>query len=260
MLSVKEFAELAGVKESTLRYYDKLGIFSPSVRKENGYRYYTPQQFITINAVRLLYELDMPTREIIPLAKNRTPELILDTLIDKEAELESEINRLQRSFNVISTIRKLTQTGLNANEDEIHIEFRENMAIVLGPENHFGGSDSFHTAFMNFCDEAEERNIDMRLPVGGYFPNMQSFLDSPGRPKNFFSIDPLGVKLRPSGRYLTAYHRGYYGDTGDIANRLQRYIRDNNLDPKGPVYNIYLFDEVSETDPKKYLMQATVHV
>jgi DNA-binding transcriptional MerR regulator/effector-binding domain-containing protein len=260
MLTVRDFSRLTGVKESTLRYYDKLGIFSPAIRKENGYRYYTPQQFITINAVRLLYELDMPTREIVPLAKNRTPEHILETLIDKESELESEIQRLKSSYNVITTIRKMVQIGLNSKESWTGIEFREGLGVIMGPENDFGGADNFHTAFMNFCAEAEERGIDLRLPVGGYFPDIEYFYENPGRPKHFFSIDQRGTKKRPTGRYLTSYHRGYYGDTGDIAKRMKSCIEEQGLKPTGPVYNIYLFDEVSVIDPSQYLLQATVKV
>ena len=33
-----EFAEILGVKKHTLFHYDEIGLFSPAVKEENGYR------------------------------------------------------------------------------------------------------------------------------------------------------------------------------------------------------------------------------
>ena len=44
MLSIREFADFTGINESTLRYYHKIGLFSPSRRGENRYYlYYLPR-------------------------------------------------------------------------------------------------------------------------------------------------------------------------------------------------------------------------
>ena len=36
-----EFAKLVGVTKHTLFYYDKIGLFSPEIKLENGYRFYS---------------------------------------------------------------------------------------------------------------------------------------------------------------------------------------------------------------------------
>ena len=36
-----EFAKLVGVTKHTLFYYDKIGIFSPEIKLDNDYRYYS---------------------------------------------------------------------------------------------------------------------------------------------------------------------------------------------------------------------------
>ena len=40
-----EFARKASVSVRTLRYYDRLGLLSPSTYSEAGYRLYTDQDF-----------------------------------------------------------------------------------------------------------------------------------------------------------------------------------------------------------------------
>ena len=36
-----EFAKLVGVTKHTLFHYDKIGIFSPEIKEDNYYRYYS---------------------------------------------------------------------------------------------------------------------------------------------------------------------------------------------------------------------------
>jgi len=260
LLSIKNFSRLTGIKQSTLRYYDDLGLFSPALRGENGYRYYSPQQIVTINSINLLHELDMPIRQITHIQSNRSPELMLDVLSEKEAALETEYINIERSYNVVKTLKRMIQTGLAADETKIETRFLDEMPIVIGPLNDFGGSQYFYDAFLKFCAEAKQYRIDLRMPVGGMFEDFRDFTVFPNRPTNFFSVDPKGFDKRPAATYLIAYHRGYYGETGALAEQMQAYLDERGLTPTGPVYNIFLLDELSVDDPKNYLMQATVEV
>ena len=59
-----EFAALCGVTKHTLFHYDEIGIFSPAIRGENGYRYYAPAQIEVFQVIAVLKELGMPLAEI----------------------------------------------------------------------------------------------------------------------------------------------------------------------------------------------------
>lgn len=39
-MTISQFAKLHKVNKRTLHYYDEIGLFSPSSKGENGYRYY----------------------------------------------------------------------------------------------------------------------------------------------------------------------------------------------------------------------------
>ena len=259
-LSIKDFSTLTGIKQSTLRYYDDLGLFSPAQRGENGYRYYSPQQVITINSINLLHELDMPIRQISSIQNNRTPELMFKVLSDKEETLESELLNLERSYNVVRTIKRMIQIGLTSDEYVVDTRFLDEMPIVVGPVNRFEGTEQFYNAFLNFCSEAKQYRIDLRMPVGGMFEDFDTFCTYPSTPTHFFSVDPKGLDRRPAGKYLSAFQRGYYGVIGDLVERMRRHLLDQGLIPIGPVYNIFLHDELSVDDPNNYLLHATVEV
>ena len=260
LLSIKDFSSLTGIKQSTLRYYDDLGLFSPATRGDNGYRYYSPQQMITINSINLLHELDMPIRQISDIQSNRSPELMLKVLSDKEEALEAELKNIERSYNVVRTLKRMIQTGLASDETRIETRFLEDQPIVIGPLNDFGNSKYFYDAFLRFCTEAKQYRIDLRLPVGGMFEDFNEFCMHPSEPTYFFSVDPKGLDKRPAGKYLSAFQRGYYGETGDLVGRMRNYLLDNGLLPIGPVFNIFLHDELSIDDPHNYLLHATVEV
>ena len=52
-------ARLCGVTKHTLFHYHQIGVFSPAVTGENGYRYYTPPQVEVFGRdVLLTYDLE----------------------------------------------------------------------------------------------------------------------------------------------------------------------------------------------------------
>ena len=243
-----------------MRYYDDLGLFTPAKRGENGYRYYSPQQITTINSINLLHELNMTIREISEIQQNRSPELMLDVFSKKEDTLKAEILALERSYNVVSTLKRMIQTGLSLDESIIEVLYFEDLSIVIGPPTEWGDTPFFYDSFLAFCEAAKQYRIDLRLPVGGLFESFEAMAEHPGRPANFFSVDPKGLDKRPAGRYVSAFHRGYYGDDRDLADRMDDYMKKNGLVPTGPVYNIYLHDELSIDNPDNYLLHSTVAV
>ena len=62
------------------------------------------------------------------------------------------------------------------------------------------------------------------------------------------------------GLYLIGYTRGYYGETNDLPNRMTAFAKKNGLIFNGPVYNIYLYDEMSVADANQYLLQVSASV
>ncbi|MDR0514049.1 MAG: MerR family DNA-binding transcriptional regulator [Coriobacteriaceae bacterium] len=260
LLSIKEFAELTGVKETTLRYYDKLNIFSPAVRNANGYRYYSPFQIITIKTISLLQDLDIPTKTIIEMAHNRTPESMLELLVEKTNELEEQLINVSRSYDVVKTISRIINLGLLAKGEPTKLEYLEESHIILGPKNDFSTTHDFYECFTRFCRDANLYNVDTRLPICGLWTDFDTYLESPNEPTHFFSIDPRGSQKRSAGTYVTVYSHSYYGESGGMEKQLQKFIKENKIQVKGPVYTAYLLNEISVRDPNQYLLRTAVSV
>ena len=80
-LTTGDFARLCGTTKHTLFHYDQLGIFSPAVKGENGYRYYTFPQMEVFYVISTLKELDMPLADIKAYLDRRSPEDMADYLL-----------------------------------------------------------------------------------------------------------------------------------------------------------------------------------
>ena len=82
---IHELAKLFDLCPDTLRYYEEKRLLHP-VRGENRYRMYGIQDVCTLNIIRSLRELGIPTRSIRSYLERRSVGETL-TLLDREEEL-----------------------------------------------------------------------------------------------------------------------------------------------------------------------------
>jgi len=174
--------------------------------------------------------------------------------------IADRIEFFNESFSIISTYLDLLNEGVCAIEADFTVSKMQEKPIILGEINDFDDSDSFHEEFMRFCKAENKPKLNLSFPIGGFFQSMEAFLMNPSQPTRFFSFDPKGLELKESGLYITGYTRGYYGQTNDLPKRMAAFAKENGLLFNGPVYNIFLFDEVSLIDPEQYLLQVSASV
>lgn len=285
LLSIQAFSKLSGIEATTLRYWDDIGLFPPAKRDLlNNYRYYSPDQIIAANFITVLSELNIPLKTIGEMDDKRTPEAISELLEQQEKSLDMMMHRLRQCYSIIHIRRELINYGMKLkkgfyvvdgkrvldepapeeslwiDKDKISVLHREDRALVLGPRNHFNEGERFYGPFTSFCNQAEELRINLSFPIGAYHDDMESFLKAPGEPSHFFSIDPSGNHKREAGNYLIGFTRGYYGQFSDLPERMAAYAKENALTVSGPVYAIYLHDEICIKDPAQYLVQVCVAV
>ena len=257
LLSIKEFSELTGIKQSKLRYYDDIELFRPVLRGENGYRYYSAPQTIAVNCLNVMHSMNIPVRSFSELKKERTPKQILELIQKHELELNGELYRLQQAYSIIHTYCGLIREGMMADEQIISSRWMSLMPIELGPVNDFS-TGFFYDSFFSFLNQMADRKINPAYPAGGFYENIDSLINAPGRPNRFFVQFPAGRDNKEAGDYLVGYTRGYYGNLGDLPERMQSHAKKNGIAVVGPVYEIYLYDEISIGDPDQYLIQVSV--
>ena len=284
-LSVKEFSRLSGIEQTTLRYWDDIGLFSPAKRDpDNNYRYYSPQQIIAVNFITVLSDLNIPLKVIGELEQERTPQKIVNLIEAQERLLDLEMRRLRDMYAIIHTRRELINYGIRleegfyvddglriddgtgregdiwVDENEIALLYREERAYILGPRNVWPEDGSFYEPFVKFCATAEDLRLNLNFPIGAYHDSFDGFVQAPGQPNYFISLDPAGNRKRAAGKYMIGFCRGYYGSFGSLAERMSAFAEEKKLRVAGPLYSMYLHDEVCQKDLDQYLVQVSVAV
>ncbi|WP_402468921.1 MerR family transcriptional regulator [Isoptericola aurantiacus] len=67
-MTISELARRAGVKVSTVRFYERRGVLPPPERSGNGYRTYSPQDVARVRFLRRGQELGFTLAELAELA------------------------------------------------------------------------------------------------------------------------------------------------------------------------------------------------
>ena len=262
-LTIKEFSELSGVEYSTLRYWDDIGLFSPIWRDpENNYRYYKPEQLISLNFVTTLSDIEVQLKTIGELKNNRDPQKFIDMIDKQEKLINGELNKLRTSYAIIHARRELVSYGLKNNfqDETIAVMRREDKKYNLGPRNEYKEGETFIDALANLVPQVNDLHINLSFPVGGLFDSLDSFIDHPKQPEYFTSVDPTGARVRKASNYLVGFTRGYYGEFGDLPQKMKDYAKEKSIAVTGPLYVMYLHDEICMQEHDKYLVQCHVAI
>lgn len=106
-ISIGILAKNTGVTTRTLRYYEEMGIMSPSCRNEGGNRSYTSEDVRKLKFILKLKELGLTIREMQELDRvyieARETNRIIPLLVEM---LDNHIDTLDEKMSKLSSLRK----------------------------------------------------------------------------------------------------------------------------------------------------------
>ncbi|MGE7879217.1 MerR family transcriptional regulator [Peribacillus muralis] len=260
-----EFAKLCNVKKQTLIHYDDIGLLTPDVKNDKGYRYYSYQQFEVFSVISLLKEFNMPLKEIKWFLTNRSPMELIELFKEKSLELEKKIKNLHRMQKIIETKISLTEKALCMDDSEITLRLEEEEPLFLS-ESILNSSDAeFLKATSDFIDYCNEHEFYSGFPIGAMISKVK-IIDGDHDNYSFLytkvndTDHPPAVHVKPKGLYIVAYHRGSYENISETYKRIIRFMEHENLNIKSFAYEEYILDEVSVKGYENYLTQIMVEV
>ena len=95
MFFIGEFSKLAKTSIRTLRYYDEADLFKPSFVEDNGYRYYSMEDFNKLVRILEFRELGFSINEIKEIFNGSD---IKNALLNRSREIENEISKSKKIF------------------------------------------------------------------------------------------------------------------------------------------------------------------
>ncbi len=260
-----EFAKLVGVTKHTLFYYDKIGIFSPEIKLDNDYRYYSVFQIEVFYVISTLKELDMPLKDIKSYLDKRSPKELISLLEKEKNIIDEKINSLIKMKKVIEGKLSITKDIFNIDTNKISIERCEEELLVLTECCNVTNEKSLAKAIANhvkYCDKNEIYSphsmgemIHLENIKKGMYENYDYFYT-----RIYEGNENIKLYKKEAGLYLIAYHNKGFYTIDQSYERILKFVKDNNLELEGYFYEDVLLDELSVSGYDEYLIKISIKV
>lgn len=261
--STGEFAKIVGVTKHTLFHYDKLGIFSPQIKEENDYRYYSAFQVEPFFVISALKELGMPLKEIKAYLEIKNPKELISLLNIQNEKIDKEINRLVAIKELISQKVKSTQTLFNIPEEKIFISSEEKELLFISDALPSSNFESIALSFANHMKCCADNNITSPFSVGQMLSlknveegnyNLYNFLYT----KINSPLSANNIYHKEKGSYLTAYHTTGCNTIVETYVQLLEFANKNNLILGDYFFEDVILDELSVSGYENFVIKISV--
>ena len=251
-----EFARICNVPKHVLFHYDEIGLFKPSIVKENQYRYYSHHQYDTFTIITILKSIGMSLNDIKIYLETRTPQLLIDLLNDQEKVLDQKMKELKRAKDFIKTIRSTTSHALQIQVNDIYLQYFDEEYILCSDDIHHKNNKSFEA----YNDE--------------YVRFYNNLLDTMDKVGTILSIDELckqnyntfqclytrvrknnhrNIRIMKAGYYIVAYHQGDYQTISEAYQRALSYARKHHIILGENAYEEYVLSDIAVQDENKFI-------
>lgn len=262
LLTIGEFAKIEGVTKHTLFHYDKIGLFCPEAKGNNGYRYYTLAQLDVFDVIITLRELDMPLSQIKAYLDERTPESLVRLFEDELRIITREMQQLRRMKEWVEKKKNLIQAAVEVDIEsislieqpevycvvkELHAEDEKTWAMEIGELlkkcDKAGVRGIYGVGYCQKLSEVQKGNIDTYTA---------SYVMTEKKP-------PKGCAyiVHPAGTYLVGYHKGRWQTIGEAYERMLQYARENGIALEGVCYEDYILDGLTQKSEEEYVTQIS---
>ena len=243
-----EFARILGVKKHTLFHYDQIGLFSPALKEENGYRYYFVWQMDVFEVIKALQKLGMPLEEIKEYIENRSPERFMKMMDEKEKQIDREIEHLKQMKRFIRNEKNNITAALNVplgvpmlvgHKEEFllvsDITASDERRTAVEIAEHVREQEKYHGAMGAVGSICLKEDLEKGL-FNKYVKVYTKLEKRAASPK---------VVKRPAGEYVEMYYRGYAWDMEAPYERITGFSRENGRVTGEMWYEDLLLDELT---------------
>ncbi len=121
--SISEIAKMMKVEPSTIRYYDKMGIF-PNIQRIHGRRVFTDEDFKWLRVLNCMKKINMPIKKIqeyVVLAQqgDSTLKERYQMILEQKKEIEKQMKELQECYQEFEYKEWYYQTAIEANTEKV---------------------------------------------------------------------------------------------------------------------------------------------
>ena len=265
-LTTGEFAKLCQVKKQTLFHYDDIGLLRPEIVDDNGYRFYSIQQYETFIVISSLKEVGMTLNQIGQYLNEPSNELRLATMneaLEKLTKKVAYLNLIRRMLgNEIDRAREADRLDVDAITIEtlpaqkfvrsrVLDKLNDKELIVAVTE--YAATVEVVSAALKMDDiNAREYSRYVFLLAREIEEHNRLGMEATRNRRHFIPY------VRPAGNYVVAYHKGSYDRADKTYERIRTFMEEKGLQAGTYAYEEYLRNEITAASPDDYLTRISI--
>jgi DNA-binding transcriptional MerR regulator len=138
LFTIGQVTKMYNISHDTLRYYDKIDLLKPSVKKENGYRYYTIREIELLEIILIAKQLEIPIKAIKDIVQKEDIDAYVELFTRHEKFLEDKIKYLTDLKYRVKISKDMASKMSEFKNKEIKDEFKSeyiNKKVIFFNQN-----------------------------------------------------------------------------------------------------------------------------
>lgn len=260
--STGEFAKLLEINKDTLLYYDKIDLFKPAGTFDNGYRYYTFEQFDQFVAIQSLRAVEVPIKELKTYFDAPNVQALQQLAMERQEKVAREIQKLQDIQFFLERTVALTKEMEEVSFGKVLIKQLPTEPVVYSDEK-IDWSLSMEELYEQSTSFLKKLGVKSTAAYGLVY-SKEDFLNKESGSKSylFCRLDDPSARMKPAGHYAVIYYQGPYDEILQIKtyHTLLTYLEQEQLALDSDIYEEYLLHSIASKEEKDYITKISVKV
>lgn len=267
VFSIGETAKIHHISKQSLIFYDKIDLLKPSfINEENGYRYYTIEEFAVLDIILFLKTLDVPLAEIKTYIQERNITKSINFFEKQLVVTEEKIRSLKAIKRKIENTLSVYEEYKECNGVLLPFikERKEQHSIQYPVDAPHGVAEvDLSLKKLLYYVEQKEYLADYTLGTTVSITDMKN--EQFARNKKTFIIINKNLRIAAykaiaAGKYATIYHHGSYETIAQSYRMLLDFIKKENYKICSEAYEYLLFDIFVVKDKKDFITEISIQV
>lgn len=234
----QQMADFYALKKDTLLYYDKIGLFSPALRKENGYRYYSAPQLNELEAILTLRDLGVPLASIKRSKDNMDTPSFIALLENEEGSIRQRIDECNSLLNMISAVKASVKEAEDAEKRKLYKVHSGAQYIVRTPIDNDSDEYTSDIVWQNaYRDLLQKSDSKLFITIGSIvrLDEAVKYHGSICREVYATYASPSDSVI-PEGVYAYMFFPGSLSDLNSFYEHFLQSLEESSLTPLDDIY------------------------
>lgn len=261
LYKIGDISRLYNISNDILRYYEKIGLLTPDVRGENGYRYYSEKQLWKLNNIRSLRNLGVGLKEITEFLETRSIKKTEEMIEFQMKRIDENLKNLLELKEELRLKREKINYFKNFLEYEIPRVKNIPLRYILLKNGNFKEESEINLELKKLKKKSDEDN-DFIFPEGeiGTFISLKEWSSDNYYNYNgtFVITEEKSESFIEEGSYLSYFFRGDYTDIAKHYKKLKKYMLSNGYRAKGDIIEIYHIEMHMTENKDEYVTEIQI--